>query len=69
MLQMITFSFGRAEHYPYACVSKDECSSNNERRPSYKNKPVRQGELALFRASILCTGALNVEQTWYFRAN
>ena len=69
MLQMMTFSFGRAEHYPYACVSKGECSSNNERWPSSNNKPVHQGELDLFRVSILWTGALNVEQNLYFRAN
>ena len=48
---MITFSFGRDEHYPYACVSKGECSLNNERRPSSNNKLVHQGELALFRPS------------------
>ena len=69
MLQIMTFSFGRIEYYPYACVSKGECSSNNETRPSSNNKLVHLGELALFRASILCRGALNVEQSWYFRSN
>ena len=63
------FLFSRDEHYPYACVFKGECSSDNERRPSSNNKPVHQGELTLFRDSILCTGALNAEQNWYFRAN
>ena len=68
MLQMMTLSFGMVEHYPYACVFKGECSSDNERRPSSNNKLVHQGESALFRASILCIGAFNAEQNWYFRA-